>query len=229
MPAAPLLSGPVPRPVAAHPAELSGRKGHGTSSGVAASPPRKARAEVHGLCQWGGWPSPCPHPSLATRASPKCGAFPTPSSVVSAILGTMPRSDSLRTAPAFAFQPYTGPCFRGVRLAVGCGRASPVDQPTFAACRLLYAGAVPGCSRIHGPDCCLRPKAPGSARSVPYGVVLSTRQSSLSLRPAASLLLASAPGSRPTPENLLPRSSGGLPGRDSHPPVDWPFAGHTLS
>src|SRR6266581_291770 len=55
-------------------------------------------------------------------------------------------------------------------VADGCGRASPVDRPTFAACRLLYAGAVPGCSRFHGPDCCLRPKVPGSTRSVPHGV-----------------------------------------------------------
>src|SRR5712692_1097882 len=60
----------------------------------------------------------------------------------------------------------------------------------------------------------------------PSRVVLSTRQSSLSLRPAAALLLASSPGSHPTPENLLPRSSGGLRGRDSHPPVDWPLPGH---
>src|SRR5713226_1930805 len=60
----------------------------------------------------------------------------------------------------------------------------------------------------------------------PSRVVLSTRQSSLSLRPAAALLLASSPGSHPTPENLLPRSSGDLRGRDSHPPVDWPFTGH---
>jgi hypothetical protein len=51
----------------------------------------------------------------------------------------------------------------------GCGRASPVHRPTFAACHLPYAGAVPGCSRIRGPDCCLRPCAPGSARSVPHG------------------------------------------------------------
>jgi hypothetical protein len=51
----------------------------------------------------------------------------------------------------------------------GCGRASPVDRPAFAACHLPYAGAVPGCSRIPGPDCCLRPTPPGSARSIPYG------------------------------------------------------------
>jgi hypothetical protein len=51
----------------------------------------------------------------------------------------------------------------------GCGRVSPVSRSAFAACRLPYAGAVPGCSRIPGPDCCLRPIHPGSARSIPYG------------------------------------------------------------
>lgn len=30
-------------------------------------------------------------------------------------------------------------------------------------------------------------------------------------------------------ENLLPRFSGGLRGRDSHPPVDQPFTGHALN
>ena len=49
------------------------------------------------------------------------------------------------------------------------------------------------------------------------------------LRPAAALLLASSPGSHPTPENLLPRSSGGLRRRDSHPPVVWPLPGHDVT
>jgi len=31
---------------------------------------------------------------------------------------------------------------------------SAVDQPAFAACRLTYAGEVPGCSRIQSLDCC---------------------------------------------------------------------------
>ena len=51
----------------------------------------------------------------------------------------------------------------------GRRRVSPVARTTFAACRSLYAGAVPGCSRILGPDCCLRPMCPGSARSTPHG------------------------------------------------------------
>jgi hypothetical protein len=62
-----------------------------------------------------------------------------------------------------------GPASAAIDLARGRGRASPVDQPAVAACRLPYAGAVPGCSRFLGPDCCLRPILPGSARSVPYG------------------------------------------------------------
>src|SRR5487761_1574509 len=98
----PCCDAPVPRHAPTRHVELSGRREHGTSSGVAASPPRRARAEVHGLYRWGDWPKPCPYPSLATRASPKCAAFPTPSCVVSTIIGTMPRSDSLRTVPAFA-------------------------------------------------------------------------------------------------------------------------------
>ncbi|SRR5216683_200317 len=44
------------------------------------------------------------------------------------------------------------------------------------------------------------PKSAGLGPLGPSRVVLSTRQSSRLLRPAASLLLASAPGSRPTPE-----------------------------
>src|SRR6266849_8521077 len=102
----PCCDAPVPRHASTRRVELSGRREHGTSSGVAASPPRKARAEVHGLCQRGDWPQPCPCPSLATRASPKCGTLATPSSVVSAILATMSRSDSLRTVPAFALGLY---------------------------------------------------------------------------------------------------------------------------
>src|SRR5919198_5708685 len=62
----------------------------------------------------------------------------------------------------------------------------------------------------------------------PSRVVLSTRQSSHPLRPAASRLLASTPGSHPTSENLLPGSSGGLPGRDSHPPIVRPSQGTPL-
>ena len=71
--------------------------------------------------------------------------------------------------------PYTRASFRGVRLSHGCGRVSPVDRPAFSAFRPLYAEVVPGCSRIHGPECCLRPKSPGSAHLVPYGVGVATR------------------------------------------------------
>src|SRR5487761_976008 len=80
-----------------------------------------------------------------------------------------------------------------------------------------------GLLQIPRPGLLPSPHYAGFGPLGPLRVVLSTRQSSLSLRPAAALLLASSPGSHPTPENLLPRSSGGLRGRDSHPPVDWPF------
>src|SRR5713226_7127244 len=66
--------------------------------------------------------------------------------------------------------PHTRTCSASIVLDHGCGRASPVRRSAFAACRLLYAGAVPGCSRFHGPDCCLRLTQPGSTRSVPHGV-----------------------------------------------------------
>src|ERR1700692_154487 len=73
------------------------------------------------------------------------------------------------------------------------------------------------------------PRYAGFGPLGPLRAVLSTRQSSLSLRPAAALLLASSPGSHPTPENLLPPSSGGLRGRASHPPVVWPLSGHDVT
>src|SRR2546427_9635588 len=72
--------------------------------------------------------------------------------------------------PRFRFVLIPGHASAAIDFADGCGRASPVDRPTFAACHLPYAGAVPGCSRIQSPDCCLRPKAQGSARSVPHGL-----------------------------------------------------------
>ena len=102
-----------------------------------------------------------------------------PSYVVSAVSGTMPHSDSLRTALDFGVALYQDALPWLSTFATGCGRASPVDRLTFAACRLPYAGAVPGCSRIYGPDCCLRHRKPGSAHSTPYGQIFSARQSSL--------------------------------------------------
>src|SRR5487761_1202312 len=85
-----------------------------------------------------------------------------------------------------------------------------------------------GLLQIPWPGLLSSPKNAGLDPLGPSRGVLSTRQSSLPLRPAASRLLASTPGSHPTPENLLPRSSGGLRGRDSLPPIDRPFAGHTV-
>ena len=79
-----------------------------------------------------------------------------------------------------------------------------------------------GLLQIPKPGLLPSPNCAGLGPLGPSRVVLSTRPSSCSLRPAALLLLASTPGSHPTSENLLPRSSGGLRGRDLHPLVDWP-------
>src|SRR6266571_100547 len=102
--------------------------------------------------------------------------------------------------PGFRFGLIPGHASAAIDFADGCGRASPVDRPTFAACHLPYAGAVPGCSRIHGPDCCLRPKAQGSARSVPHGLFFRRGRVHLSCGLQLRFLLASAPDSHPTLE-----------------------------
>src|ERR1700730_14150552 len=73
------------------------------------------------------------------------------------------------------------------------------------------------------------PRYAGFGPLGPLRAVLSTRQSSLSLRPAAALLLASSPGSHPTPEIVLPRSSGGVGGGAPPPPVVWPLSGHDVT
>src|SRR6266702_7607637 len=57
-----------------------------------------------------------------------------------------------------------------------------------------------GLLQIPRPGLLPSPKNAGLGPLGPSRVVLSTRQSSRSLRPAASLLLASTPGSRRTPE-----------------------------
>jgi hypothetical protein len=72
--------------------------------------------------------------------------------------------------PGLRFGLIPGPASAAIDFADGCGRAPPVDRPTFAACHLPYAGAVPGCSKLQGPDCCLHPIVPGSTRSVPHGL-----------------------------------------------------------
>src|SRR5712692_2363574 len=61
------------------------------------------------------------------------------------------------------------------------------------------------------------PKSAGLDPLGPLRGVLSTRQSSRSLRPAASFLLASAPGSRPTPEVDFRAPLAVCPG-GTHPP-----------
>ena len=101
--------------------------------------------------------------------------------------------------PDFRFGLIPGIASAAIDFADGCGRLSPVDRTTFAACRLPYAGEVPGCSRFHGPDCCLRPITRGSTLSVPYGVFFRRGRVHFMLRPAAPLLHASTPTSRRTP------------------------------
>ena len=91
----------------------------------------------------------------------------------------MPRSDSLRAASDFGLY-----LIRQLASAVfaptdGHGRASPVHRLTVSTCHVPYAGVVPDASPDLHPDCCLRPNLPGSARSVPHGFPLSTRQTSL--------------------------------------------------
>src|SRR5215472_7172463 len=87
------------------------------------------------------------------------------------------RSSVVRPAPTpsalpwTSVWPYTRACFRRDRPRHRVREGLPVDRPAFPACRLPYAGAVPGCSRIHGPDCCLRLTSRGSAHSVPHGLV----------------------------------------------------------
>src|SRR5262244_3634368 len=161
---------PVPRRPATRPVERFGPGGQETSAHRSASRPHKARAEVHGRFQRGSWLAPCPNPSLATRASPKSGSFPRPELCC---LGGQQYYYPVRLprhCPGLRLWPYTRASFRGYRPTHGCRRVSPVAWTTFAACCPLYAGAVPGCSRIQGPDCCLRPTHPGSARSVPHGL-----------------------------------------------------------
>src|SRR5499427_7374441 len=201
---------PVPRRPATRRVERFGPGGQGTSAHRSASRPHKARAEVHGRFQRGSWLAPCPNPSLATRASPKSGSFPRPELCC---LGGQQYYYPVRLprhCPGLRLWPYTRASFRGYRPTHGCRRVSPVAWTTFAACCPLYAGAVPGCSRIQGPDCCLRPTHPGSARSVPHG--LEFRRGRVQL--PYGLQLCSA--SRRLPEISLPGSSGGLPGPDSH-------------
>src|SRR5215472_278860 len=184
---------PVPRRPATRLVERSGPKGRETSADRSASRPHIARAEVHGRFQRGSWLSPCPNPSLAARASPKSGSFPRPELCC---LGGHQYYYPVRLprhGPGLRLWPYTRASFRGYRPAYGCRRVSPVAWTTFAACRPLYAGAVPGCSRIHGPDYCLRLTAPGSAPhgflfrrgrvQLPYGLQLCS--TSLRLRLSA--------------------------------------------
>ena len=160
---------PVPRHPATRPVERSGLRGRETSADCSASRPHIARAEVHGRFRRGSWLSPCPNPSLATHTSPKSGSFPRPE--LCCLGGPQyyyPVRLPLR-CPELRLWPYTKASYRGYRPRPRAQEGLPSRLATFTACRPLYAGAVPGCSRIYGPDCCLRPIRPGSARSAPHG------------------------------------------------------------
>ena len=139
-------------------------------------------------------PSPVPCNTRVTEAR----ILPSPRVVLSRGSSVLRPAPTPSAPPWTSVWPYTRTCSASIDR--GCGRVSPVRRSAFAACRLLYAGAVPGCSRFDGPDCCLRLTGPGSARSVPHGIYFRRGRVRLSLRPAASLLLASPPGSHRTPE-----------------------------
>jgi hypothetical protein len=81
----------------------------------------------------------------------------------------MARSDSLRTTLDFGVALYQGMLPGLSTSPPGAVWSPPFDRPAFATCRLPYAEAVLGCSRIPGPDCFLRLFEAGSARSNPYG------------------------------------------------------------
>src|SRR6266700_2937665 len=70
------------------------------------------------------------------------------------------------------------------------------------------------------------PIASGLGLLDPHGLISRRGSLRLMLRPAAPFLLALPPGSRPTAEDSLPSSSGGLPGWDFHPRLTSPCWTH---
>src|SRR6266700_2698198 len=72
------------------------------------------------------------------------------------------------------------------------------------------------------------PIASGLGLLDPHGLISRRGSLRLMLRPAAPFLLALPPGSRPTAEDSLPSSSGGLPGWDFHPRLTSPCWTHML-
>lgn len=90
-----------------------------------------------------------------------------------------------------------GPASAAIDLTHGCGRVSPSSRSAFIACRLRSGS---GLLQIPRPGLLPSPHPTGLGPLCPYGIKFSTRQISLSLRPAASLLLASPPRSHRTLE-----------------------------
>ena len=121
----------------------------------------------------------------------------------------MPRSDSLRAVEDFSSHLIPRLNSAAFDLTGGHGRVSPVHRLTLSTCHVPYAGAVPDASPDLHLDCCLRPQLPGSARSVPHGFTLSTRQTSLyaaacGLAPFQDLTLRFDTGVSPDAGSLLP-------------------------
>src|SRR5262249_20156360 len=165
--------------------------------------------------QRGSWLSPCPNPSLATRASPKSGSFPRPELCCLGGQQYYYRSDSLCTALDF-----------------GCGL---IPERATAATD-LPAGAVGSPQSTGRPSLHADLSTPERFRAAPKSKARTAAFAQLTqARPARSLtgLSFDAAGfsfltacsfvpppfgsaSQRLPEISLPGSSGGLPGPDSH-------------
>jgi hypothetical protein len=99
---------PVARPGSTPWAGRSGHRGRETSADRFASRPRIARAEVHGLCRWGvGFRHALTRP-LQHAHHRSTGPSLASSCVVSTVISSTTRSDSLRTALDFGVALYQG-------------------------------------------------------------------------------------------------------------------------
>src|SRR5437763_17079837 len=109
-----------------------------------------------------------------------------------------------------------------VDLASGRRRVSPVDRPAFAACRPLYAGGVPGCSRCPARTAAF---ALSSRARLPRPLRVRTFDAAGFTCVTACSFASPRFGARVSPDagGWLPGPSGGLPGRDLHPLVGRPL------
>jgi hypothetical protein len=144
--------------------------------------------------------------------------------VVPLIISTMSHSDSLDTRVVFGVRLMPRPASAVDRSSVGYRRASPVHPLPVSTCHVPYAGAIPTASPDPQSDYCLRPNLPGSARSVPYGFPLSTRQTS---RDAAACGLAplsrlDAPLRRPDFAHRREPATGPAGGYPDRTCTGWP-------